>query len=383
MDTNLTPVERFQNFRPPFCPRRECSEHRRRVDGYRFLHHGFYWRRGAPVPRFLCQTCRRTFSRQAFSTTYYLKCPHLLRPVAAGLVAGAAHRQIARTLGCAPATVTRLAARLGRHCLLLHRHALQSLPESPTEPIVLDHFETFEFSQDFPFGVATAVGQHSWFIYEVDPAPHRRAGRVSPAQRLRLQGRPHRPKRGSYHGSTRRTLDRLLGLSKAQLHLVTDDHPTYRAVVRTHPARERIRLEIHPNPLRGPKGSPRPTAARSRDRALFAVDLLHGLIRHSQAAHRRETIAFGRRLNALMERLYLFVIWRNLVKNRSERHPDGTTPAMRLGLTDRPWRWESVLARRRFPLREQLGDIDQVLYNRRWLTPVLGTNTRHTRTLAY
>jgi hypothetical protein len=39
-----------------------------------------------------------------------------------------------------------------------------------------------------------------------------------------------------------------------------------------------------------------------RDRALYPVDQLHALIRHSQAHHRRETIAFGRRVNAVLER---------------------------------------------------------------------------------
>ena len=383
MDRLLTPVERFQFFRPPFCPRRDCPEHTRRGPGYRFRRHGSYRRRGSPVPRFLCLACRRTFSRQAFSTAYYLKRPELLRPVAAGLVAGAAHRQIARTLGCAPSTVTRLAARIGRHCLLLHLHALDSLPVGLSEPIVLDHFETFEFSQDLPFGVATAVGQRSWFVYGLDPAPHRRAGRVSPAQRRRLSARPRRRMRGGYRGSTTRTLDRLLALGPGPLRLVADDHPSYRAVVAAHPARSRIRLETHRNPVRGPKGSPRSAEARARDQALFAVDLLHLLIRHSQAAHRRETIAFGRRLNAVTERLFVLAVWRNFVKSRSERHPDGTTPATRLGLTDRAWTWENVLARRRFPDRENLRAVDRVLYDRAWITPVLTSNTRHARALAY
>ena len=48
-----------------------------------------------------------------------MKRPELLIPVAAGLVAGSAHRQIARAVD---------------------------------EPIVFDHFETFEFTQDYRRG---------------------------------------------------------------------------------------------------------------------------------------------------------------------------------------------------------------------------------------
>src|SRR6185295_19715620 len=97
------------------------------------------------VPRFRCKSCGRTFSRQSFGTSYYLKRPELLLPVAAGLVAGSAHRQIARSFGCAPSTVTRLSARLGRHALLLQARALSRLPLLD-ETVVIDHFETFEFS---------------------------------------------------------------------------------------------------------------------------------------------------------------------------------------------------------------------------------------------
>jgi hypothetical protein len=116
---------------------------------------------------------------------------------------------------------------------------------------------------------------------------------------------------------------------------------------------------------------------------MFPVDLLHGLLRHSLAAHKRETIAFGRRLNAIVERLFLTAIWRNFVKGVSERRNDRTTPAMRLGLTDRPWKWERVLGRRLFPDRERLDGVWLELYRRAWTTPELASNTRHLPVLTY
>ncbi len=121
----------------------------------------------------------------------------------------------------------------------------------------------------------------------------------------------------------------------------------------------------------------------ARDRALFPADTLHGLLRHSLAAHRRETIAFGRRINAIVERLFLAVVWRNFIKGRSERRPDPTTPAMRLGLTDRPWNWSRTLGRRLFPARECVDPEWMRLYRRDWLTPELPTNTRHRLIFAF
>ena len=384
MDWPRTPVDRLQNFRPPFCPRRDCPQHLE-PNGFRCHKHASYLVRGRRVPRFRCLACGSTFSRRAFSTAYYLKRPELLRPVAAGLQAGSAHRQLARTLGCSPSTVTRLSARLGRHAMLLMWRMYESLDGKLTEPVVMDHFETFELSQDMPLGINTAVGSDSWLVYVIDPTPHARTGRRTAFQEKRGRRRAPRPRRGGYEGSNRRVLDRLLDLAPEgrTLTLVGDGHPSLTRAVKRHPQPDRIRLQRFPNPPRGPKGSPRSPRAIVRDRAMFAVDLLHGLWRHSLAAHKRETIAFGRRLNGIVERQFLAAIWRNFVKGVSERRGDPTTPAMRVGLTDRPWTWERVLGRRLFPDGAGLQDSWHDLYYRDWITAELGPNTRHRRVFAY
>jgi hypothetical protein len=380
-----TPVERLQHFQPRFCPWPACPEHRRTAPGYRVFPHGAYRTARRSVPRFRCRACRRTFSRQSFALSYYLKRPELVVPVAAGLQAGSAHRQLARTLGCAPSTVTRLSARLGRHALLLLTHALRRLPGGLAEPVVLDHFEAFEFSQDLPFGVATPVGHDSWFVYGLDPAPHARTGKRSAAQEARRARRPRRARHGGYEGSSARIVSLLLGLSPAPrpLDLIGDGHKAYDHAAGLAAHAGRVRLQRFPNPPRGPKGAPRSPEARARDRAMFPADALHTLLRHTAAHHRRETIAFGRRLNALMERLFLTAVWRNFVKGRSERRPDPDTPAMRLGLSREPWSWRRVLARRLFPGRESLPPAWRDLYRRDWLTPLLPVNARHRLRHAY
>ena len=334
-----------------------------------------------PVPRFLCLTCRRTFSLQTFTATYYLKRPELLVPIAAGLNAGSAHRQLARSLGCNPSTVTHLSARLGRHALLLAALALESI-DTLNEPVVFDHFETFAYSQDYPLGIGTPVGQDSWFVYGIDAATRRRGGKLSPAQRQRRKalktGQYAVP--GSYGRSLCEAVDRLLDRipEGSRLNLVSDANPRYAPAIERYPERDRITHRVYPNPPRGPKGSPRSPEAAERDTEMFAVDLLHGLTRHSQAHHRRETIAFGRRHNAVMERAFLLIVWRNLVKRASERKPTSPTPAMRLGLTRKPWNWPRVLARRLFFWRVPVPDSWMRIYHRRWITPALGRNRLHT-----
>ena len=161
---------------------------------------------------------------------------------------------------------------------------------------------------------------------------------------------------------------------KAPLRLVTDGHESYpRALARIGRG---IKHEVHPNPVRGPKGAPRSLEAKQRDAAMFSSDLLHMILRHSIAHHRRETIAFGRRLNALMERLYLAAIWRNFVKGVSERRQGAETPAIILGLTTERWSWARVLARRLFPDRLPVPRSWMQIYRREWITPG-GINARH------
>jgi len=98
---------------------------------------------------------------------------------------------------------------------------------------------------------------------------------------------------------------------------------------------------------------------------------------------RRETIAFGRRLNAIMEQMFLTAVWRNFVKKRSERVSRSGTPAMRLGLTRERWPWSRVFSRRLFPARTPTPSLWEHLYRRLWTSPLYEKNSRHDLKLAF
>ena len=338
-------VTRRDRFRPSRCPWKECPDHR---TGRRFrcIRKGFALRARGPrrrVQRFLCLRCRRTFCQDAFATTYRLKRPELLIPIASLLVSGAAHRQIARHLGCAPSTVTRLSVRLGRHAERLQALMLEALTPID-EPVVLDHFETFVRSQQERLGIATAVGQRSWFVYALNGAAYLRLRGRSRSKRAVRKIKPV-SRRGVVR-STHELIVRLLRAGGGDLRLVSDDHPAYRSAVRRVRAPDRIEHRVFANPDRGNEAGR--AVARTRDREMFAVDLLHKIIRHSQAHHRRETIAFGRKRASVLGRAAILAVWRNMIKRVSERRPAEKTPAMRLGLTDRVWSWRDLLAKRIF-----------------------------------
>jgi len=179
--------------------------------------------------------------------------------------------------------------------------------------------------------------------------------------------------------STERVFAMLRSLSKGTVDVVSDDPPAYAHAERL--AHGSIRRRIYPNPPRGP-GSDR-AVALERDRQMFPVDLLHKIWRHTQAHHRRETIAFGRRSNAVMERAFLFIVWRNFVKKISERTSEPITPAMRVGLTSQPLGWSEVFSRRLFPGRTCLPDGWMKVYRRGWITPEVGRNLPHALAQAF
>ena len=358
MTPRRQPIERTppSDFRPPFCPRQDCPDHHiDRPRQYRFVRNGFYRRRcdRRRIQRYLCRRCDQGFSQQTFSVTYCMKRPDLLLPVAHWIASGCPLRRIARSLSglspdrpCHPSTIPRVSRRIGSQCLLVLEQLRHHVPPI-REPIVSDHFEAFVGMQENALAIATPVGARSWFVYALEPAWHRQST-TSSKRRPRVARSPRAVER-----SVDRMLDTLVPLVAPEtgLDLVSDDDPNHARAIRRHPARHRIRHRAYRNPPDRRRGEPRDAATRQRDAELFPVDLLHALHRNWLSDHRRETVAFGRRGEAVMERLALLAVFRNLVQRVSERKNDRTTPAMRLGATDRPWLWADVLSERRFPTR--------------------------------
>jgi hypothetical protein len=269
-----------------------------------------------------------------------------------------------------------MAERLGRHALLFQARCRTHLP-ALTEAVVHDHFEVFIGRQDRALGIGTAVGAESWFVYDIDPAPHRGSGRrPDRTEGQNAQATPSRP----YVDSIKRTFRGLIPHVSENQPLVcnVDGRNDYTVAVRDRVLRSRVALRSFPNPLRGPKGTPRSPEAVARDLAMFPVDQLHQLLRHTCADHKRETIAFGRRLESILGRAHLIAVWKNFIKARSERAPDRTTPAMRLGMTTARWRWDRVLSRRLFPERERVSESARVIYQKRWTRGLPGLDRRHT-----
>jgi len=364
---NSTPL-----WTPPFCPNPNCLFHNPLTPGWTFRRCGFHARLQPPhrVPRAQCRHCHRTFSSQTFETSYWLKRADLQPRIFLAAANGQANRQAARTLGCAPATVTHQLARLGRHCLLLQRHFTQHA--SPPGDIAIDGFLSFEHSQFYPFEHPLAVDCDTSFLLHFSDAPLRRSGTMTGRQKRRRQelelahGRPD-PR----------------AVEQAMREVVSEAlRGATRAVVRS---------DLHQAYPRALKGLPcaithrrvRSQEPRDRHNLLWEINALDALLRHSSANHRRETLAASKRRQGSSERLAVFMVWRNFVKRRWERCRCRETPAMLRGITQRVWRVTDVLARRLFVTQVALSERWQQYYWRKVRTVAEPVNRQHALKYAF
>jgi len=353
-------------FTPPCCPNPGCPCHCCTA-GWRFKRIGFFTRLAAPyrIQRYQCRHCRRAFSTQTFSPTYWLRHPELLQPLFFRLLACSGFRQIAREFAVSPTTILGQSARLGRHCLLFQHHHRPRA--APAEPLVLDGFESFEFSQYHPCHFHVVVGQESHFFYSFTDSELRRKGRMTAHQRDRRHGLERhfgRPDPRSIELEVAQALQLAVPPgSLTELH--SDDHPAYpRALKRLVEHRFRHRVT--------PGGAP-----RTPTNALFPVNLLDLLIRHGSANHKRETIAFSKRRQSAIERLAVLQVWRNFIKPFSERRRSSLTPAERLGLCQRRLTVAEVLQQRLLPSQVRLPERLERYYRREVPTRRIPHGLRH------
>jgi transposase-like protein len=357
--------------RPPFCPNPACPHHHS-TDGWRWKKIGFFRRSRPPrtVQRYLCLRCRRAFSDQTFSVSYWLKRPELLATVFLRVLSCSSYRQIAVELGVSPSTTLRHTERLGRHCLLF-----QELFRSRArlrEPLVIDGFETFEYSQYFPFHLNLAVGKDSHFFYAFTDAELRRKGSMTPCQKQRrqeLESRLGRPDPKAVEKEVAALLE-LVPAGPGETVVHSDDHRAYPRAMRRLPAR-RFRHRVTSSKAR-----------RNARNPLFAVNWLDLLIRHGSSNHKRETIAFSKRRQNAAEKLAILQVWRNFIRRLTMKRKE-PPPAVRLGLIDRALTVADVLARRLFPSRVRLPGRLAVYYRRESGTRMIPAGTKHELVYAF
>jgi len=287
--------------------------------------------------RYICCECGRSFSDRTFRSTYWLKRPDIFLKVARGLVSCSGYRQLAAGLNVSPQTVARHAARLGKQALLFHEEMRKK--KVPDEPLALDSFVSFVYSQYFPVHFHFVIGRHSHFVYGFSESEVRRSGTMRKAQKARREvlerelGRPD-PKAREEDVAA---ILRIIANGASLLDLTTDEDQAYPRAIR------RSRLTVNLSTTSSKQ-------RRTPDNPLFASNLHDLQIRHGSSNHKRETIGFSKTIQGAIERMWLHLVWKNYVKSFSEK-TRGETPAQRARVTDRKWTFRDIFRRRQFPKR--------------------------------
>ena len=338
---------------PPFCPNKKCLFHCGDTTSWRYVRNGtFTSARSRPsTQRYKCLQCGRSFSSRTYRSTYWLKRPDLFLRVARGLVSCSGFRQIAAGLDVSPQTVARHAARLGRQALLFHEQMRSKNPV--TEPLSLDSFVSFTYSQFSPTHFHFAMGRRSHFAYGFTESQVRRSGTMTPAQRAyrafleRTLGRPDPEAREKDVAA----LLKIVGYGAPRIDLTTDEDQAYPRAIR------RSAVPTAHSTISSKE-------RRSTTNPLFASNLHDLQVRHGSSNHKRETIGFSKRVASSIERMWLHLVWKNYVKPFSEK-TRGATPAQRAGFTERKWSFREIFLKRRFP--------DRVALPERWKAHFEGT----------
>ena len=358
------------SFVPPHCPRTRCPYHINPV-GWRWKHHGAYTRQASPtvIPRFRCCHCGRTFSSQTFHTTYYLKRPELQVPLLYRIDAGSGYRQMAREMRCSHSTLVHQVARLGRHALLfMATHRPKGRLE---EPLVIDGFESFAYSQYHPLHLNLAIGAGTGFHYGFTHSPLRRKGRMTSEQRVRreaIETTHGRPDPKAIERGMAETI-RMSAPSPQPLEIRSDEHPAYK---RSFDRLRGYEVDHRETPS---------TAPRTADNDLFLANRREMMLRHNGANHRRETIAFSKRDQGVVDRAAIHLMLANYWAPTSVNH-DPTTPAMKLGLFETPLAPEALLGKRYFVSRTALTVEWRRYYYSEVGTAEIANPRRHTLKLA-
>ena len=361
-----------KNWLPPFCPNPKCQFHNDLSGNWPFKRAGYFKRQIYPfrIQRFTCKHCGRSFSSQTFSTTYWQKRPELISQIFMKVIGCMANRQIARDLGAAPCTIDRQVARLGRHCLVFHQQMAKDA--EPPSHVVVDGFESFEYSQYYPIHHHVAVEKDTDFFEYFTDSPLRRKGRMTAHQKQRrviLENLLGRPDPKAIEKDMKELLEVVLqGRQSAEVY--SDDHRAYPRAIRQVDCQ--IKQKVTPG-----------SEHRDQNNSLWEVNLLDLLIRDSSSNHKRETIAWSKRRQASAERLAILLVWRNYMKGRREKERGSPSPAMAKGICDHRLTVQEVLSGRIFRTRMDLPPRWAEYYDRTVETVALAKNRKHELSYAY
>ena len=313
-------------FHPPCCPNRNCPKHTRPTPKF-YRRRGYYQPlcRAQPVPRFLCKSCHRGFSRQTFRADYHDHKPHLNARLFESLATGIGLRQTARNIGLSLRCTELKFRKIARHLRRLNLNLRGPLP--PGSKLQFDELETYEGRRNTrPLSVPVLIEREHRFVIWGESAPIRPRGRMSKARATALL--EDEAKYGRRKDLSRRSVARTLqrGADVAAeleaVELFTDEKSTYPRAARTAFGAGRLTHHRTNSKL-----------ARMTWNPLFAINHTEAMLRDLLGRLRRESWLVSKKRRYLDLGLQLWMAYRNYVRKRFNY--DTESPAQLLGFLPR------------------------------------------------
>lgn len=347
-------------FIPPFCPFYGCLFHKAAPPNF-CKKNGKTPTQKPPFKnqRYKCKSCFRQFSANTFSIDFKKVKPGLGNQILELAMNSMSNSQIARFLKIGETTVRNRFRTLSVQAFLFGKmHA----PESITENVAYDGFETFTYSQFSPCYINTAVGRKSHFIYHNTFSPLNRKGRMTDEQKLKQRNLIQ--KYGLYptdsvFQETCYVFQEIEKKAQSNIVLFSDEHKSY----------SRAHRSIN-STLKHEKISS--LERRDAKNELFPINHLHMIYRHQFSSQKRETIAFQKHEAALMEKIELMKVYRNFMgpkfvkKSKFDKHAHEKSPAMYLGITYKILEFKDIFGVRIFDTQVKLDDKEKKFLGREY-----------------
>ncbi len=168
---------------PPRCPNADCPRHLDPQPGF-FRRRGYYYPACRPhgVPRFVCRSCGRGFSRQTFRADYRDHRPDLNGYLFLLLTAGLGLRQTSRYLGLSLQCTQMKFRKIARQVRNLNQNLRG--PLAPGSRLQFDELETFEERRNTrPLTLPVLIETGSRFVIWTESAPIRPRGTMTEARK--------------------------------------------------------------------------------------------------------------------------------------------------------------------------------------------------------
>jgi hypothetical protein len=335
-------------FDPQFCPHEDCQFHLHAPPGF-CISWGSYQPqcRDEPVPRYRCRGCGRTFSRQTFRHDYYERRPRDNVRLFELLSSGVGYRQSGRLLHMSVHGAQYKARKIARTCQHLHRNVSAQLPGGRT--FLLDEEETYEQKSIRPLTMPVLIERESWFVVATAVGSIRRRAKRG-TRRWQLQEQDEQ-KHGQRPDQSRQCVEAVLReldrrLDGQDLVLQTDEKSSYVTLAR-QVFGDRVQHERTPGRL-----------PRTTYNPLFPINTTLAMTRDNVSRLRRRSWLVSKKGKYLELHMGIFTVYRNYVRRRFNRDPEGFTSAVHLGFLPRNLAFDEVLAWRQHWGRHSIHPLD-------------------------